>query len=87
MLYIRISYEWDVGRFRGADRPQIRKFSEFEDMAEKVVDNVVDKEQKVLMYCTGGIMCEVFSSMLIKRGLEEVGSWLIWYTTAVCTVL
>jgi predicted sulfurtransferase len=37
----------------GAERPQFRKFREFEDMADKVKD----KEQKVLMYCTGGLRC------------------------------
>ena len=50
-LVLDMNYEWDVGRFGWTERPQFNKFSEFEDMA----DNVVDKKQKVLMYCTWGI--------------------------------
>jgi len=72
VLDIRNGYEWDVGRFKGAERPQFSKFSEFGDMVEEVVESVKDKEQKVLLYCTGGIRCEVFSSMLLKRGLQQV---------------
>ena len=72
ILDIRNGYEWDVGRFKGAERPRYRKFSEFGEMADDVVERVKDKKQKVLMYCTGGIRCEVFSSLLIKRGLKEV---------------
>jgi hypothetical protein len=38
-------------------RDRFRKFREFEDMANKVVDKLKDKEQKVLKFCTGGIRC------------------------------
>merc|ERR1719228_2610346 len=41
-------------------------------MVEEVMDTVKNDERKVLMYCTGGIRCEVFSSLLVKQGLQEV---------------
>ena len=50
-LVLDMNYEWDVGRFGWTERPQFNKFSEFEDMA----DNVVDKKQKVLMYTALGV--------------------------------
>jgi len=72
LLDIRNSYEWDVGRFKGAKRPTFKHFKHFDKIADEVVKDVGDSSKKVLMYCTGGIRCEVFSSMLIKRGVKNV---------------
>jgi UPF0176 protein len=30
------------------------------------------KDQPVVTYCTGGVRCEILSSMMIKRGFKEV---------------
>lgn len=67
----RNDYEFDVGHFRGAIRPDIRTFR---DLPQWIRDN---KEQldgkKVLTYCTGGIRCEKFSGWLVREGYEDVG--------------
>jgi len=67
----RNDYEFDVGHFRGAIRPDIRTFRE---LPQWIRDN---KEQldgkKVLTYCTGGIRCEKFSGWLVREGYEDVG--------------
>ena len=55
----RNHYEWDVGRFRRAERPKCRKFREFPGLVEEVVARVTgeggEQARSVMMYCTGGI--------------------------------
>jgi len=72
VLDIRNDYEWDIGRFKQAERPKFREFSQFPEMVQEVVKKVKGKETKVLMYCTGGIRCEVFSNLLMKEGVKNV---------------
>ena len=72
VLDIRNDYEWDVGRFKQAERPEFSRFREFPRLADLVAEKVAGQERKVMMYCTGGIRCEVFSSMLVQRGVEQV---------------
>lgn len=71
VLDTRNDYEYDLGHFKGAIRPEIANFRE---LPQWVIDN---KEQfmdkKVVVYCTGGIRCEKFSGWLIKEGFKDVG--------------
>lgn len=67
----RNDYEYDVGHFRGAIRPDIRTFR---DLPQWIRENKEILEgKKVLTYCTGGIRCEKFSGWLIREGFEDVG--------------
>ena len=67
----RNDYEYDVGHFRGAIRPDIRTFR---DLPQWIRDNKDQLEgKKVLTYCTGGIRCEKFSGWLVREGYEDVG--------------
>ena len=53
MLDIRNNYEWDVGRFKQAERLRFTKFKEFQRLVE---DRVRGREERpVMMYGTGGI--------------------------------
>lgn len=71
VLDTRNDYEYDVGHFRGAIRPDIRSFR---DLPEWVEDNKeVLEGKRVLTYCTGGIRCEKFTGWLIDKGFEDVG--------------
>lgn len=66
----RNDYEFDVGHFRGAIRPDIRTFRE---LPQWIRDNKEILEgKKVLTYCTGGIRCEKFSGWLVREGYEDV---------------
>ena len=57
LLDVRNGYEWDVGHFKGAQRPVQESFRE---TVETNVDDVVgplsgvDKDKPIMMYCTGG---------------------------------
>ena len=67
----RNDYEYDIGHFRGAIRPDVRTFR---DLPQWIKENKEQLEgKKVLTYCTGGIRCEKFSGWLVREGFEDVG--------------
>ncbi|WP_020006976.1 rhodanese-related sulfurtransferase [Salinicoccus albus] len=71
LLDARNTYEYDVGHFRGAIRPEVETFR---DLPEWVADNRDMLEGKrILTYCTGGIRCEKFSGWLKREGFDDVG--------------
>lgn len=71
VLDVRNTYEYDVGHFRGAIRPEVKNFR---DTPQWVRDNRELFEGKnVLTYCTGGIRCEKFSGWMKREGFGEVG--------------
>ena len=73
VLDVRNGYEWDVGRFDGAERPALDHFSEFDAESFGLpADPDARKETPVMMYCTGGIRCEYFSARLKAQGFEKV---------------
>lgn len=71
VIDVRNEYEWEVGHFEGATQPKMHTFREFPSFAEKIA-NEVDKDTRIMMYCTGGIRCELFSPMLIEKGFNKV---------------
>lgn len=71
VLDVRNTYEYDVGHFRGAIRPDVKNFR---DTPEWVRENRELFEGKnVLTYCTGGIRCEKFSGWMKREGFGDVG--------------
>lgn len=67
---MRNHYESEIGRFENAICPQSETFKE--ELPE-VKDMLKGKEdQKVLLYCTGGIRCEKTSAYLKHHGFEDV---------------
>ncbi len=66
----RNDYEYDLGHFQGAIRPQVKNSREFPDWIRENLGEFKDK--KVLTYCTGGIRCEKLSGFLIKEGFTDV---------------
>ncbi|WP_112179684.1 MULTISPECIES: rhodanese-related sulfurtransferase [Paraliobacillus] len=66
----RNDYEYDLGHFRGAIRPDIHNFRELPNWVEENKEQLEGK--RVLTYCTGGIRCEKFSGWLVEQGFEDV---------------
>lgn len=67
---IRNHYESEIGHFEGALLPESETFRE--ELPE-VLEMLKGKEdQKVLLYCTGGIRCEKTSAYLKHHGFEDV---------------
>ncbi|NLW15804.1 MAG: rhodanese-related sulfurtransferase [Erysipelothrix sp.] len=70
VLDARNDYEYDLGHFRGAIRPDIRVFR---DLPQWIKENDELLEgKKILTYCTGGVRCEKFSGWLKEEGFEDV---------------
>lgn len=70
VLDARNDYEYDLGHFRSAIRPDIETFRELPEWVEENKDLIEGK--RIVMYCTGGIRCEKLSGWLIKEGFEDV---------------
>lgn len=66
----RNDYEYEIGHFRNAIRPDVKTFREFPSWIEAHKDEFVGK--RVLTYCTGGIRCEKLSGYLVRQGLPDV---------------
>lgn len=72
LLDVRNDYEWEVGRFEGAVCPPCETFREFTKYAKELKEKIDPESTPVMMYCTGGIRCELYSSLLIKEGFKNV---------------
>lgn len=70
VLDTRNDYEYDLGHFRGAIRPDIKAFRELPQWVQDNKELFMDK--KVAVYCTGGVRCEKFSGWMLKEGFEDV---------------
>ena len=67
----RNSFEAEIGHFAGAVVPQVSNTREFvAELDSGKYDHLKDKP--VVTYCTGGIRCEVLSSLMINRGFNNV---------------
>ncbi len=67
----RNEHEAKIGKFKNAVVPNTNTSRDF--IAELESDKYDDiKDKKVITYCTGGIRCEVISSMMKKRGFTDV---------------
>jgi len=69
---VRNNYEWDLGHFEGAERPPCDSFRDFESYANQLKESIDPETTPVMMYCTGGIRCEFYSSILKEKGFERV---------------
>ncbi|TFD32312.1 rhodanese-related sulfurtransferase [Cryobacterium cryoconiti] len=67
----RNAFEAEIGRFQNAIVPDVANTREFvAELESGKYDHLKDKP--VVTYCTGGIRCEVLSSLMKERGFGEV---------------
>lgn len=66
----RNDYEYDIGHFRGAIKPDVQNFKQFPEWIDKILGDKKDK--KILSYCTGGIRCEKLTGVFLNKGFNEV---------------
>lgn len=67
----RNTYESAIGQFKGAIKPNVRTAKEFAEALDKPEMQAI-KNKPIVTYCTGGIRCEILSSMMKKRGFQDV---------------
>lgn len=72
MIDVRNNYEWEVGRFKGAELPDHETFREFPEYARSLKERVDPRKTPIMMYCTGGIRCELYSALMKEEGFDEV---------------
>jgi UPF0176 protein len=72
VLDVRNDYEWEVGHFAEAQKPDFKTFREFPNSVKKLQGQYDPKKTRVLMYCTGGIRCELYSCLMKEAGYEQV---------------
>lgn len=77
VLDVRNDYEWDAGHFQGADRPQEENFNETPtevSSSDSIPSYLQGKaaDTAVMMYCTGGIRCDVYSAHLRDKGFTNL---------------
>ena len=70
LIDTRNEYEVEIGTFKGAKNPHIDSFKEFNDYIENNLNP--EKDQKVAVFCTGGIRCEKVTALMLKKGFKEV---------------
>lgn len=67
----RNKYEAEIGKFKNAVVPDVTNTRDFiKEIEDPKYDAIKDKP--VVTYCTGGIRCEVLSSLMKNRGFKEV---------------
>lgn len=67
----RNRFEAEVGRFKNAIVPDVETTRDFVDLLDSgAYDHL--KDRPVVTYCTGGVRCEVLSSLMVARGFGEV---------------
>ena len=67
----RNAFEAKIGRFKNAVVPDTRTSRDFiKELESGKYDDIKDKP--VVTYCTGGIRCEILSSLMKNRGFKEV---------------
>ncbi|MEN9956619.1 MAG: hypothetical protein RIR46_227 [Actinomycetota bacterium] len=67
----RNAFEAKIGKFKNAIIPDVQTSHDFiRDIESGKYDDIKDKP--IVTYCTGGIRCEILSTIMIKRGFKEV---------------
>ncbi len=67
----RNAFEAMIGKFKNAVVPDVRTTHDFiKEIESGKYDEL--KSKPIVTYCTGGIRCEILSSLMKSRGFEEV---------------
>ena len=69
LIDLRNSYEIEIGKFKRAINPRTNTFREFPKNIESMNLN---KNDKIAIYCTGGIRCEKASKYLFQEGYNNI---------------
>ena len=69
VLDVRNDYESAIGHFKSAVCPDVKNFFDFPQWLQNAK---LDKNKKVMMYCTGGIRCEKFSVYMKDQGFQDI---------------
>jgi UPF0176 protein len=66
----RSDYEYALGHFKNAIKPDVEVFRDFPKWLRENLAEMKDKP--IVTYCTGGIRCEMLTSVLQNEGYKDV---------------
>ncbi len=69
LIDVRNQFEIDIGKFQNSLNPKTNNFREFPDSVCKLK---INKNDKIAIYCTGGIRCEKASAYLKLNGYKNI---------------
>jgi len=69
IIDMRNDIEFQVGHFEGAINPGVNQFREVPKIMPKFKDA---KNKTVVLYCTGGIRCELITPYFKEQGFKEI---------------
>lgn len=69
---VRNDYEWKIGHFEGSELPPCKTFREFVHYVQELKKRFDPEKTKVMMCCTGGIRCEIFSPLMRRAGFQKL---------------
>jgi UPF0176 protein len=74
LIDTRNDYEVELGTFKGAIDPKIKKFTELANWVKETptLSQAGGDKPKVAMFCTGGIRCEKSTAYMKHLGFDEV---------------
>lgn len=72
LLDVRNNYEWKIGHFEGSECPPCETTRDFHAYTEDLLTKIDKEETPVMMFCTGGIRCEIYSALLKEKGVKKV---------------
>lgn len=70
LVDVRNHYESEIGKFKGSICPDAETFKEELPQIKEILKG--KEQEKILLYCTGGIRCEKTSSYLKNFGFQDV---------------
>ena len=70
VIDVRNNFEVEIGSFERSVNPKTKNFSEFKRYIDKHLSE--NKNQKIAVYCTGGIRCEKASSYMLNQGFKNI---------------
>lgn len=69
IIDVRNKFEIEIGTFENSINPETDSFREFPEKLKKLE---IDKNERIAIFCTGGIRCEKASAFLKKDGYKNV---------------
>ena len=72
LIDTRNTYEHSIGTFKNSIQPKTTNFREFPQWVDRLESSEIDKDQKIAMFCTGGIRCEKASSLMKAKGFTNI---------------
>ena len=70
LIDVRNDFEFKIGTFKGAINPKTQNFSDFKNFVKEHLNGF--KNDKIAIFCTGGIRCEKASSHMLQNGFKNI---------------